>query len=109
MQSLFWLTIAYRFGDEAVRLHDLEDSSQHALHSQRPNCSSSSPVRTEPASLLLLPPARSGALGMAERCSSSFEAVASAGACTDSRRSSGMAARRGHEMRYPELFRMQLV
>jgi hypothetical protein len=29
MQALFWLTIAYRFGDEAVRLHGLEDSSQH--------------------------------------------------------------------------------
>jgi hypothetical protein len=29
MQALFWLTIAYRFGDEAVRLLDLEDSSQH--------------------------------------------------------------------------------
>jgi hypothetical protein len=28
MQALFWLTIAYRFGDEAVRLLDLEDSSQ---------------------------------------------------------------------------------
>jgi hypothetical protein len=25
----FWLTIAYRFGDGAVRLLDLEDSSQH--------------------------------------------------------------------------------
>jgi hypothetical protein len=29
MQALFWLTIAYRFGGEAVRLLDLEDSSQH--------------------------------------------------------------------------------
>jgi|GEM_PF-6572109 len=29
MQALFWLTIAYRVGDEAVRLLDLEDSSQH--------------------------------------------------------------------------------
>jgi hypothetical protein len=29
MQGLFWLTIAYRFGDEAMRLLDLEDSSQH--------------------------------------------------------------------------------
>src|SRR3954468_9695680 len=38
----------------------------------------------------------------------SLEAVASAGACTDSRRSSGIAARRGHEMRYPRV-RMQLV
>ena len=28
MQALFWLTIAYRFGDEAVRLVDLEHSSQ---------------------------------------------------------------------------------
>jgi hypothetical protein len=33
----------------------------------------------------------------------SLEAVASAGACTDSRRSSGMATRRGHEMRYPRV------
>jgi hypothetical protein len=31
MQALFWLTIAYRFSDEAVRLLDLEDSSQHEL------------------------------------------------------------------------------
>jgi hypothetical protein len=29
MQALFWLTIAYRFADEAVRLLDLEDSGQH--------------------------------------------------------------------------------
>jgi hypothetical protein len=29
MQALFWLTIAHRFGDGAVRLLDLEDSSQH--------------------------------------------------------------------------------
>ena len=26
MQALFWLTIAYRFGDEAVRLLDLEET-----------------------------------------------------------------------------------
>jgi hypothetical protein len=31
MQALLWLSIAYRFGDEAVRLLDLEDSSQHEL------------------------------------------------------------------------------
>jgi hypothetical protein len=31
MQALFWLTIAYRVGDEAERLLDLEDSSQHEL------------------------------------------------------------------------------
>ena len=29
MQARFWLTIAYRFGDEAVRLLDLEDLGQH--------------------------------------------------------------------------------
>jgi hypothetical protein len=29
MQALFCLTIAYRFGEEAVRPLDLEDSSQH--------------------------------------------------------------------------------
>jgi hypothetical protein len=29
MQALFSLTIAYRFGDAAVRLLDLEDSSPH--------------------------------------------------------------------------------
>ena len=28
MQARFWLTIAYRFGDEAVRLLDLEDAGQ---------------------------------------------------------------------------------
>jgi hypothetical protein len=27
MQALLWLTIAYRFGDEAVRLLDLKDST----------------------------------------------------------------------------------
>ena len=32
-----------------------------------------------------------------------LEAVASAGAGNDSRRSSGMAALRGHEMRYPRV------
>ena len=31
MQARLWLTIAYRFGDEAVRLLDLEDSSQDEL------------------------------------------------------------------------------
>ena len=39
----------------------------------------------------------------------SLEAVASAGACNDSRRSSGMAARRGHEMRSPRVLRIPLV
>jgi hypothetical protein len=54
MQALFWLTIAYRVGDEAERL-DLQDSSQHDwgwIRSDR-TAPSSSPVRPEPASLLL--------------------------------------------------------
>ena len=57
MQALFYLTIAYHFGDEAVRLLDLKDSNQHDwVGFAATNYSSSSPVRTEPASLLLLPP-----------------------------------------------------
>jgi hypothetical protein len=48
MQAPSWLTIAIRFGDKAGRLLDLEDSRQ-------PTCPSSSSVRTEPSSLLLLP------------------------------------------------------